>query len=847
MADARGAVWAGATNEIARWNGTRFETMTPTNGEAALQPTMIFPTRSGALWVLDGDRLRKQAGRQWVDEAAEWRGLLGPASGRAMGAHEDRSGGVWFNHYGNGVFHITPEGRLERLTSRDGLLGDRVGAWLEGQDGGIWLGMDQGGLARLHDRRFQVIGRAEGLTARAAMSVCQDRDGVIWIGTAEGGLCRREGDKITAYSVGSSAAGNFVFSMFPRPEGGLWLSAGEGEDLFDFRDGRVERAPWEVHGVKSLLSDRGGRLWVGTKAGVSWWTAAGRHALETENGAALPAVRALAEGSDGTVWCGADDGTLYRSEGDKLKGFRPNDALADQPIWSLLADNNGVVWAGTFRGGLLRFKDGKFTRFTAQQGLPVDIVSQILEDDLHRLWLGTHQGIYRVDKAGLDAVASHTKSVVDCAGYGTFDGLPTLECSDRYQPACWRSSDGRLWFTTTAGAVSVNPAQLTANSAPPRVMLEEVRVDNEPQTLGAGKLRIGPGHNQFEFRFTALNFDAPDKTRFQFRIEGLDTAWAETDSRRPTAQYWHLPPNDYLFQVTACNGDGIWNRTGATVAFRVEPYWYQAGWFLALTGAMALAGVGAGVRAASVRKYRRQLTRLGQQHAIERDRARIAKDIHDDIGAGLTQITLLSELARREPQHSATHLDRISQSARQLTRAMDEIVWAVDPQHDTVTGFIDYASAYAEDFLRTAGIRCRMDMPATLPEARVNTELRYNLFLALKESLNNIVKHSKAGEVWLRLLLQPDELILVVEDNGHGLTPPSAAGPATGKGLRFASGSGLLNLENRLAAIGGRCVVISKPGCGTRVEMHLPIRPPQGQANGAASPIVVIGTPAVEK
>ncbi len=136
-----------------------------------------------------------------------------------MGAHEDRSGGVWFNHYGNGVFHITPEGRHERLTTRDGLLGNRIGAWLEGHDGGIWLGIDQGGLARLHDRRFQVIGRAEGLTARAAMSVCEDRDGAVWIGTAEGGLCRREGEKITAFSVGNSAAANFVFSMYPRPEG----------------------------------------------------------------------------------------------------------------------------------------------------------------------------------------------------------------------------------------------------------------------------------------------------------------------------------------------------------------------------------------------------------------------------------------------------------------------------------------------------------------------------------------------------------------------------------------------------------------------------------------------------
>ena len=185
-------------------------------------------------------------------------------------------------------------------------------------------------------------------------------------------------------------------------------------------------------------------------------------------------------------------------------------------------------------------------------------------------------------------------------------------------------------------------------------------------------------------------------------------------------------------------------------------------------------GISLAVRRGVTRKYRRQLALLQQQHAIERDRARIAKDIHDDIGAGLTQITLLTELARREPEQVGAHLERISGSARQLTRAMDEIVWAVDPQHDTFNGLMDYISAFAEDFLRTAGIRCRMDLPLALPAMRVDAELRYNLFLALKEALNNVVKHAKATEVWLRLRIEPRAFTLIVEDNGQGM--PAAGG-----------------------------------------------------------------------
>ena len=197
----------------------------------------------------------------------------------------------------------------------------------------------------------------------------------------------------------------------------------------------------------------------------------------------------------------------------------------------------------------------------------------------------------------------------------------------------------------------------------------------------------------------------------------------------------------------------------------------------------------------------------------------------------MTQITLLSELARRDPPEQAgAHLEHICESARKMTRAMDEIVWAVDPQHDTLSGLMDYISAYAEDFLHTAGLPCRMDLPAELPALRIEAELRYNLFLALKEALNNIVKHARATEVRLRLRLHHHEITLEVVDNGQGL----AEAGAVGDGTRLSSGHGLPNLEKRLAAVGGRCSVHSAPGQGTRVEITIP-------TTAAASPVLAMG------
>jgi signal transduction histidine kinase/ligand-binding sensor domain-containing protein len=829
--DKDGNVWAGAENEIAQWNGSTFVSMTPTNMDASekFEPNVIFPTSKGTLWVLSSNgQLRQQQGRQWIAEASAWRGLLGWTTGRGTGVHEDREGGIWFNHYGNGLFHITPDGRYERFTMRDGLPGDRVATWFQDKDGGVWLGAYRGGLARLRERHFHVIGTAEGLPAQTALSICQSSNHDIWIGTGNG-LCRWRNGKLSTYNVGNTASDAFVFSVFPGTNDELWLSAGEGEDLFQFRDGHLQRAPWEVHGVKSMLRDHTGRLWLGTKSDVSWWQPDARRTINGADGMSISAVRALAETPDGTIWCGTDDGTLYRCQTNHVEPFRPGDSLGTYSIWSLMADRDGTLWAGTFRGGLLRFRDGKFTRFSAKQGLPAEVISQILEDDRGRLWLGTHRGICCVEKSALEACASGRADTVDAVTY--IDGLPSSECSDGYQPACLRASDGRLWFSTAKGVVSVNPDDWTTTSSPPPVVIEELRVDGEILPLTDGKIIVPPGHKQFEFRFTSPSFDAPDKTRFRYRMDTLDNDWVDMDSRR-TAHYGHLAPGHYRFRVIACNSAGVWNKTGASLEFNVQPYFYQTRWFITMASLFVLGAVGVGVRTVAARKYRRELARMAQQHAIERDRARIAKDIHDDIGAGLTQITLLSELARREPAQAGSQLDRISDAARDLTRSMDEIVWAVDPQHDTLASLMDYISAYTEDFLRTANIRYRTDLPPTLPGIQVDAELRYNLFLALKEALNNVVKHAHATEVWLRLKLEPASFTLIVEDNGQGFG--SNNGHNTVSTDRIYSGSGLGNLKKRLAAVGGQCIIQSSAGKGTRVEMTAVIE-------SAISPVVAIG------
>jgi len=337
-------------------------------------------------------------------------------------------------------------------------------------------------------------------------------------------------------------------------------------------------------------------------------------------------------------------------------------------------------------------------------------------------------------------------------------------------------------------------------------------------------LRIPPGTQQIKIQFTGLSFISPDRVRFKYKLEGLDREWSEPSTAR-LVQYNLLPPGNHRFLVRACNNDGVWNDEAAELALIVLPRFYET-WTFKLAVAVGAAGlVVFTVRRVYARRLHRQLEQLERQRAIERDRARIAKDIHDDLGAGLTQIALLSELARRDaPDEMPHHVSQISEMARELTRNMDEIVWAVDPQNDTLDSLVTYVSKFAQEYLSVAGIRCRLDMPAELPPYVLPAEVRHNLFLAIKEALHNVVKHAKATEVWLRVVVRPDSFCVVVEDNGCGLITGGNGHGANGlatRSHRFSTGHGLVNMEKRLMTIGGKCVLVSEPGKGTRAELNV--------------------------
>jgi len=411
--------------------------------------------------------------------------------------------------------------------------------------------------------------------------------------------------------------------------------------------------------------------------------------------------------------------------------------------------------------------------------------------------------------------------------------LPAGECSQGSQPAACRSRDGKLWFPTIKGLVSVDPGQLTRNTNVPPVLIEGVFIDGLLQGNNALRAAVPQAvtlpadKESLEIHFTSLNLSAPDKGLFKYRLEGHETSWNDSPGSIRYVRYSKLPHGHYRFQVLACNEDGVWNNTGASLGVTVLPPFWQTGWFIASVSVGLVLMVAGSVYYVATQRLQRELAVLRQQEALEQERARIARDLHDQLGANLTQVALLGEMAETDkdlPKEVEDHARQISQTARETTRALDEIVWTVNPSNDTLDGLINYVCKYAQEYLALAGLRYRLEVPPQLPNTPISPELRHNVFLAAKEAVNNVVKHARASSAWLRLTLNSNQFTLEIEDDGRGV---NAADSEKGR-------SGLRNMRKRMEDIGGDFTIAPGAQGGTRVQLTAPLM--KGNSAGGPGP-----------
>ena len=865
-------LWVATAEGVVRFDGVRF---TVPGGEmdrgiARMRPKMLFPFPDGSVWIAteagglirwkartwtliwpassqpgtaeviqvvpepDGSALIVRAQEVWrivgvsppvllshvppasaaraAADAAGWRdqGRLPP--GASSLELKDRQGRRW--HTGpNRELFLDERGQPTMLVLPGG---SGVTSMTEDHEGNLWVALDTGGLRCLRERRVEML--QEATRQSASTCILQDRAGVIWIGDRNGGVDRVEQDRTTTLKLSDGSTQRAVCVLFEDSTGRLWAATRDGS-LFLQREGQFVSyaAGPPLSKVNAMAEDAAGKLWIGGAYGLAVLhgeTVTTHAPAESFNGR----VSTLLITPDQQMWLGTSDGAIYHGPVGRPDSPSLDKAAmqlaAGSRISSLFYDSDGHVWATTHGAGLLRHSPGTgWSIFNDSSGLPDLRLTAVLEDTSRHLWIGSLGGIFRLRRGDADSPAG---LLLPWLRLDRSDGLTTRECTGYTQPSAWRARDETLYFPTSRGVAQIR--QETLRTTPPPDPVIETATAGEaavfPASTGATRLQAGPGRQRLEFRFTVPSFSAPEKIRFRTRLIGLDDAWRESGPVRMAA-YDAVPHGAYEFQVTATDGDGT---PGSIARFpvTVPPQWWETLLFrtavvLLLAGAATATGF-----LLARQRARRRIARLQFRHAQETERSRIARDLHDDLGASLTEISLLACLSAEEAPVGPhrTSLETIASRAQNVVGTLDEIVWAVDPRHDTSASLVEYLSAWGQEFLARAGITLLLDIPRDLRDFPMEAERRHALFLAVREALHNIMKHSATSIAWLRMRGTAHSLTVIVEDTGKGFDPATAP-----------SGHGLGNYQERMKTCGGTVTLTTAPGEGTRLEFRLPLLP----------------------
>ena len=566
--------------------------------------------------------------------------------------------------------------------------------------------------------------------------------------------------------------------------------------------------------VFRIFEDSRGDIWASTAAapnGLARWERASetfRRDLADSPGLPLPAddlARSFGEDRSGNVWIGFGTGLARYREG-RFTFFDAKDGLPPGGIQNIYTDWRGRLWLASARGGLIRIEDPAaehpaFKSYTTAEGLSSNSAEVITEDLAGHIYVGTGRGLDR-----LDPETNRVKH------FTTADGLASGKIV-----AAFRDEQGALWFGTSKGLSRFAPGT-DAPAQPPPVLITNLHVAGVRQIISSlGETEVvlpdlAADRNQLQIDFVGLGFAPGDVLRYQYRLEGADLDWSAPTEQR-TVNFASLAPGRYRFTVRAINSDGLASQIPAAIIFNVlRPFW-QRWWFLSLV-ALAI-----GLVVYSLYRYR--VSRLLE---LERVRTRIATDLHDDIGAGLSRIAVLSEVARHEaggPSPVTERLSVIASASRELVDSMSDIVWVINPARDQLRDLTQRMRRFASDVFTARGIEFTFRAPTDEQHLKVRADVRRQIFLTFKEAVNNIARHSQCSEVDIGLKVESGRFALTMRDNGRGFDPAKAT-----------DGNGLANMRSRARMMSADLQIESCPGHGTTITLSAPLKTTVKESNG---------------
>lgn len=778
----------------------------------------IAPSRSGGQWIYADERIRLWTGTQWAEERGH------PPTGTYINRMlESSSGDLFIGTLYRGMLVYRRDGTVQQIFDT-AAGGERIVDLTEDREGNILACSDRR-LIRIRPSRVGVIPSEENWGGSRPVSVTSAPDGSWWLGTEGSGLYQYhfQADRPQHLTAASGLQSPFVWSLYAEKDGRLWVGTWGG-GLCQGLEGRFTPAQnWELTiqgwAVSALHRDRSGVLWAASNTGV--WRQDG-HAwtqVKEEDGSPVMLVRGLAEDAEGRIWMATSGRGLKWWANGHVHSLGPAEGIPARFISALYCDPAGSLWVGTVGLGLYRYASGHWDHLDHLDGLPSDDIFSIAGDQQGKLWFTSPIGVFAVSRQELNEAAAGQLPQVHSLILDRDDGLPSNNCSRGTQSAAAMTPDGQFLVPTALGLAVIPTGSVAPRTGKVPVAITSANIDDRVVTASADHaIRAPAGTRRIAVEFTAPTFSNPERIHFRYQLLGLDNRWTDLGPRR-SVLFSHLPPGDYILRVMASNPDMVWNPTPATVALSIAPYFWETEWFRIGALMLLILCVGLAVWFIVHRRIQLRLEQLEAQQAIEQERRRIARDIHDELGASLTQIMMMSQTTATGGTDTVL-LPRIHAVACDITKSMDELVWAVNPSHDTLESFAAYGARITQELVSAAGLRLRLHIPDHLSEIKLSAGMRHHLLLFLKEAINNVLRHAHAREVTMTLTVDDHQLRLEVTDDGQGFV--LAEQPEEEHDAR-PGGHGLPNLRRRAQEMGGIMELVTAPRCGTTVRLTIPL------------------------
>lgn len=465
-------------------------------------------------------------------------------------------------------------------------------------------------------------------------------------------------------------------------------------------------------------------------------------------------------------------------------------------------DAAGRIWMGTEKGLFQLDKEGKvIKKLYRPDGLADENIYSLRGDKTGNLWISHNKGISCMTTTG------------NFFHYNKYDGLQENEFNTN---SFFETADGELFFGGVNGVSSFYPEAILQYAEQPKLFITSIKIkDTEWQTDTAvwnvGHIDLPYFKNNLAFEFTALGVRQPDQYNYQFRMQGADESWVNSVNRG-TARYV-LPPGKYVFELYAGNSFSKDATPLKRIFITIRPPFWKTNLFIVLAIAFLAVIIIMITRWLTRMKLKRLIEELERKRALDEERLRISREMHDDIGAGLTQITMMSEAAKSKPQNEQ-QLDKIANTSRKLVSDMSEIIWSMSPEQNTLDQLLAYLREQLRQLLEYSGIEYKIDFPENGSNVLLNNAQKRNLLLVAKEIVHNAVKHSKAKHLFIVGEQKKSLLQFTITDDGCGFEINK---PSHGNGLR--------NIKRRIEELGGALKVESVPEKGSRFSYQIPLMP----------------------